>query len=208
MLYLLYYLSESGCAFHRAKAKKRKTGELPSTSEKPGSETPELVTPEGQVETAKDQADEIVEPPPQNKPPSTGKVDTQTCVTDEVGDINPPNPDCASSPTKAAENVVVSSPQAADKVTITGASFKAPKPSTALAKHALPSLEELSAADLHEAYLTRLSTSRDMEASMVNMLKRKYEVRKHLFSTLYIPYVAAKDRVVMHITSWCLNFVF
>lgn len=41
----------------------------------------------------------------------------------------------------------------------------------------LPNLEELSAADLHEAYLTRLSASRDMEAGMVNMLKRKYEVR-------------------------------
>lgn len=40
----------------------------------------------------------------------------------------------------------------------------------------LPNLEDLSADELHQGYLTRLSTSRDMEASMVNMLKRKYEV--------------------------------
>jgi hypothetical protein len=46
-------------------------------------------------------------------------MDIQTSVADEVGDINPLSPDHASSPTKATENVVLSSPQAADKVTTT-----------------------------------------------------------------------------------------
>jgi hypothetical protein len=61
------------------------------------------------------------------------------------------------------------------------------------AKLELPMLEELSTVDIHELYLTRLSTSREMEANMVNMLKRKYEVNSLLLSILYISCIAAKS---------------
>jgi hypothetical protein len=111
-----------------------------------------------------------------------------------VEDLNPPSPIRPSSLMKATKATILSSPQADDDVGITGVSFKAPEPSNVLTKLAakdepvaaekgkakleLPILEELSAADIHELYLTRLSTSREMEANMVNMLKKKYEVNK------------------------------
>jgi hypothetical protein len=179
---------------HRAKAKKRKTGESSSTPENHEPEDPNLVTPEGQREAAKDQAAENIEGSQRNEPPSTEEVDTHAGATDEVGDISPPSNVHMLSPVKAAEDMVLSSPQIADEVIITGASFKAPEPSNVLTKLAakddpvaaekrktkleLPILEELSAADIHELYLARLSTSREMEANMVNMLKRKYDVNK------------------------------
>jgi hypothetical protein len=179
---------------HRAKAKKRKTGESSLIPENLELEDPILVTPEGQREAAKDQADENVDPPKQNEPPTTEEVNTQGGAPDVLEDINPPSLIRLSSPTKATEDIALSSPQIADEVTITGASFKAPEPSTVLTKLAtkddpvaaekgktkleLPMLEELSAADIHVLYLTRLSTSREMEANMVNMLKRKYEVNR------------------------------
>ena len=40
----------------------------------------------------------------------------------------------------------------------------------------LPNYEEFSIEELHAGYLARLSTSRDMEADKVNMMKRKYDV--------------------------------
>ena len=165
--------------FYRAKAKKRKTGELPSSSYKPGSATPELVIPESQVETAKDQADEIIEPP------SSDNMNIQTCVANEMGGVNLPSPNRASSPAEPAENVALSFPQAAIKVTTTEASIKNPEPSNTLKKHALPSLEDLGEVDLYEAYLTRLSINRDMEVSMVNTLKKKYEVRSSSPLSIY-----------------------
>ena len=122
-----------------------------------------------------------------------------------MGDINPPSPARASSPTPAAEGMVLSSPQATEEVIITGASLKTLESSTTLAKLAtkdepvasekgkakleLPNLEELSTSDLHEAYLTRLSTSRELEASMVNALKRKYEVMKNIPSFRIVIYI-------------------
>ena len=142
----------------RAKAKKRKTDGSTSTPEKPGTENLEVV---------KGQTEKTVEPPLQKEPPPTEEVDTQAGARDEVGDINPPSPARASSPTPAAEGMVVSSPQAIEDVIITGASSKSPEPSTTLAKLEtkdepvasekgkakleLPNLEELSASDLHEA---------------------------------------------------------
>ena len=40
----------------------------------------------------------------------------------------------------------------------------------------LPNFEDLSLDELHEGYLTRLSTSHNMEAGMVRMMKKKFEV--------------------------------
>jgi hypothetical protein len=193
----------------RAKAKKRKTGESSSAPEILETEDPNTATPEGERETATDQPGENIEPPKQNEPPTTEEVNTQVGATDKAEDLNPPSPVHTLSPRKAAEDIVVSSPRPAKEVTITGASFKAPAPSTVLTKLAakddpvaaekwktkleLPSLDDLSAADVHELYLTRLSTSREMEANMVNMLKRKYEVNSLPLSILYISCVAAKS---------------
>jgi hypothetical protein len=193
----------------RAKAKKRKTGESSSAPEILETEDPNTATPEGERETATDQPGENIEPPKQHEPPMTEEVDTQVGATDKAEDINPPSPVQALSPKKATEDIVASSPQPADAVTITGASFRAPAPSTVLTKIAakddpvaaekgktkleLPSLDDLSAPDVHELYLTRLSTNRELEANMVNMLKRKYEVNSLLLAILYISCVAAKS---------------
>lgn len=83
-----------------------------------------------------------------------------------VEDLNPPSPVHTSSPVKAAEDVVSSSPEANDEVNITGVSFKALETSNILTKLAkkdepvasekgkakleLPNLEDLSVADLHD----------------------------------------------------------
>ena len=83
-----------------------------------------------------------------------------------------------------------------EEVSITGAAYKPPAPSHVLSKHvkedeAAPSTEEktpsdpsnldkLTADELHSGYLSRLFTSRDMEASLVAKMKAKYEV-------LYLP---------------------
>ena len=41
------------------------------------------------------------------------------------------------------------------------------------AKLELPSYEEFSTKEFHAGYLSRLSTSRDLEVGLVNMMKRK-----------------------------------
>lgn len=168
----------------RAEAKKRKTGESTSTSDP--------ARPEGHEETAKDQAKETPEAPQQDEPPPSGDVDVQADDPITRPEGNPPSPVREPSPEAAADKTAASSPRATDELTITGSSYRTPEPSRTLAKVPskgepeaagkgknkleLPNLEELSASDLYEAYLAWLSASRDMEAGMVNMLKRKYEV--------------------------------
>lgn len=170
--------------FLSAKAKKRKTGESGSTSEPP--------RPEGHEESAKEQVEETPEAPQQKEPPPSGDVENQAGDVNDVPEGNPPSPVREPSPKTAAEKTVASSPRAIAELIITGSAYRTPEPSKTLAKIPskgeskatekgktkleLPNYEELSALDLHEAYLARLSTSRDMEAGMVNMLKRKYEV--------------------------------
>ena len=79
-----------------------------------------------------------------------------------------------------------------EEVTITGSTYATLAPSNVLAKHIskdeapspekekakldLPNLEQLAADELHSGYLSRLAASRDMEANLVGMMKRKYEV--------------------------------
>ena len=152
---------------------------------------------------AKDWPGENVDPPKQNEPPTTEKVDTQVGAADMMEDLNTPSPTRPSSPMKVTEDMVLSSPQDDDDVGITGVSFKTLETSSVLTKlvskdepvasekgkgkFELPNFEDLSAADLHEAYLTQLSVSQEMEVSLVNMLKKKYEVRNvPSFHTVYI----------------------
>lgn len=40
----------------------------------------------------------------------------------------------------------------------------------------LPALEKMSMDDLHASYITRLSTSRDMESRLVSLMRKKHEV--------------------------------
>ena len=79
-----------------------------------------------------------------------------------------------------------------EEVTVTGAAYKSPAPSNVLSKHTredeaappkeektksdLPNLEKLTADELRSGYLSRFFASRDMEANLVGMMKKKYEV--------------------------------
>jgi hypothetical protein len=109
-----------------------------------------------------------------------------------VHSADPPSLARTANPVKETENVVPSSQVADDEVNITRENNKAPEASIVLAKITtkgdpaasekwkvkleLSNIQDLSADGLRQGYLSRLSTSRDMEASMVNMVKRKYVV--------------------------------
>jgi hypothetical protein len=98
-----------------------------------------------------------------------------------------------------------------DDITITGTGYTMPGASTVLTRHKeeSPSLERnkaklnlqdyatFSANELHAGYLSRLHTSRDMEAGLVNLMKKKYEVRLHLFITHIYSHAAPKGRLSM-----------
>jgi hypothetical protein len=112
--------------------------------------------------------------------------------------LNPSSPIPASSPAKATEEIPPEKDN--DEIAIIGAGYKAPETSNMLTKHAtkeetpllekgktkleLPNYEELSAEELHASYLSRLATSRDMEAGLLNIMKKKYEV--HSILSYYI----------------------
>ena len=86
------------------------------------------------------------------------------------------------SPTKVADNDVV----------VTGTAFTSPGNPIALSKHNakeklsamdkgkwktdLSSYAHLNAQDIHSRYLNRLYTSRDYEAGLVGLMKKRYEV--------------------------------
>ena len=81
-----------------------------------------------------------------------------------------------------------SSSPAAEDVAIAGAGYHSP--SHVLTRHtgeakesspekpefAFPSLEKMTADDLHAGYLNRLNASRNMELKLVGLMKKKYEV--------------------------------
>lgn len=111
-------------------------------------------------------------------------VDEQVNMDNLAHDDNPPSPARTSGP--------MQEPVIDTKMTIVGEKHSTPEASNTLAKFVakdepvmlekgktkleLPRLDRLSVTDLHQQYLTRLSESRDAKASMINMLKRKYEV--------------------------------
>jgi hypothetical protein len=95
------------------------------------------------------------------------------------------------SPSTAVEDTVP------PEVVITGTGHQTPEPHV-LTRHTsqaetslpekfefeFPSLEKLTADELHAGYLNRLTTSRNLELKLVNMMKKKYEVS----SLLAFPY--------------------
>ena len=94
------------------------------------------------------------------------------------------------SPIKPVEETP--SHQTADDVIITGTSFREQRNPTILAKHSakeegltpekgkwkldLESYAGFNASEIHAGYLSRLHTSRDMEAGPVNLMKERFEV--------------------------------
>ena len=50
----------------------------------------------------------------------------------------------------------------------------------------LPNYEDFSMDELHASYLSRLPTRRDMEASLVSLMKKKYEVHSISPCVVYI----------------------
>ena len=86
-----------------------------------------------------------------------------------------------------------------DDVIVTGFGYTAPGNPTVLSKHIakeeisvddkgkwkvdLESYAQFSAQEIHSGYMNRLYTSRDFEASLVNLMKDRYEVIQSLFSS-------------------------
>ena len=80
----------------------------------------------------------------------------------------------------------------ADDVIITGLGYTAPGNPTTLSKHSakkefsaadkgkwkvdLENYSQFGAQEIHSGYLNRLYTSRDFEAGLVNLMKKRYEV--------------------------------
>ena len=97
-----------------------------------------------------------------------------------------------------------SPPTAAEDVLITVKGYQSP--SHVLTRHTgkakasspekcdfeFPSLEKMTADDLHAGYVNRLTTSRNMELKLVGLMKKKYEVLLLSCLALY-PYVAPKS---------------
>ena len=85
----------------------------------------------------------------------------------------------------------------AHDVVITWLGYTAPGNPTALSKHSakeecaaidkgkwkvdMESYAQLSAQEIHSGYLNRLHTSRDFEASLVNLMKERFEVNTIIF---------------------------
>ena len=107
------------------------------------------------------------------------------------------NADKLPSPNKVADDKT-------DDVVVTGVSYTAPGKPTALSKHSakeeisavdkgkwkvdLESYAQFGAQEIHSGYLSRLYTSRDFEAGLVNLMKERYEVNIAIpFSYVYFP---------------------
>ena len=111
-------------------------------------------------------------------PPSPARVNSPQ--------VNPASPDPA--------HVDVTPPNVptSPDVVVTGTAYAAPAEPTVLAKHTakaekiaqekgkwstdMSSLSIMSAQDIYSGYLNRLHSSRDYEASLVNLMREKYEV--------------------------------
>lgn len=130
--------------------------------------------PEAQEESAETHAEAPDNLPYiQDEPPSPQK--------EVVENLNPP------SPQKAAEDMTPDP----DQFFITGTGYSE-HASVVLTKHTpkdtpilrekgmtklkLPNIEKLDFDELHSGYLSRVAASRDMETSLVNMMKKKHEV--------------------------------
>ncbi|KAI5015449.1 hypothetical protein ZWY2020_056839 [Hordeum vulgare] len=158
-------------ALGRLKPKRKRLAShhlTPKATEKVGISTP---IPKAQDEPAEPHTKAFDDlPDTQDEPPSPQK--------EAAENLNPP------SPKKAAEDMTPD----LDQVFITGTCYSEPA-STVLTKHTskdtpiliekgmtklkLPNIEKLDFEELHSGYPSRLAASRDMETSLVNMMKKK-----------------------------------
>ncbi|KAI4973391.1 hypothetical protein ZWY2020_035652 [Hordeum vulgare] len=113
----------------------------------------------------------------QANPPKTDDV---TMDPSQKENLNPPSPLKSSKDTMFEEDAVLITRMGHTmpvrnvlaKHTAGDISMKIAKGNAALE---LPNIEKLNFKELHAGYLNRLSTSRDLEASLVNMMKKRYE---------------------------------
>lgn len=187
-LLILNFASTSlSCLIHKAKAKtkKWKVGESnvhPAACEQ---ENPSLVTPKLHVECSEAHQNAQDEPPQRIEPQSPETI---------MAKANPPSP-----------RKTTKVPSHEEEVIVTGTGYTIPVPCQTLTKHTakgetplpekektkldLPNYEGISAEELHVGYLNRLFTSRDMEASLVSMMRKKYEVcSAFIVYAMYIPF--------------------
>ena len=160
-------------------------GDSSKIAEIPEPEKEIPITPEAPVAESED-------PDQHGRPVQTGEDPSEAAKMD----IEPAKEHESPSPSRVQTNQDVHTDKD-DDITITGTGYTMPGASTVLTKHKeeSPSLEKnkaklnlqdyatFSASELHADYLSRLHTSRDMETGLVNLMKKKYEVRLHLFIT-------------------------
>ena len=157
--------------------------ELERTSEDAGGDTDIAMddpVPQGQ--------DTYVDPPEVN--PTSHHADPPSPAVDPPSPVvDPPSPARASAKPSNADKIVEGT---TDDMVITGFGHTAPGNPVALSKHSakvefatidkgkwktdLSSCAHLNAQELHSGYLNCLYTSRNDEASLVNLMKERYEV--------------------------------
>ncbi|XP_040252904.2 uncharacterized protein [Aegilops tauschii subsp. strangulata] len=162
-------------------------GKSSTTPVIPESEEQVLVTPDANTEQDEEHHDDRGDPPPQTEKTASDAMDADA---NPAGNPDPPS-SIPSSPLEATEETPPEKND--DDVAIIGAGYKTPGITNLLTKHTtkeekllsekgkskleLSGYEGLNAEDLHAGYVSRLVTSRDMEASLVNTMKRS--MRKH-----------------------------
>ena len=124
-----------------------------------------------------------------------------------------------------AELTKASAENTTEDVLITSTCYTEPGNPTILAKHNakeespaadrskmnlyLQNYADFSAGELHAGYLSRLHTSREMEAGLVNLMRQKYEVQTRPLSTssYAYSYVATKGRPILPRMSWVFKLL-
>ncbi|XBH55728.1 hypothetical protein VPH35_077752 [Triticum aestivum] len=138
-------------------------------------EDPKTTEPEKQ--TISEASHQTIEPAANYPPPKTLNVKVDPMGVDPSS-AKPP------SPTKPVE-------EEAEEVVVIGTGYAEPMNPTVLAKHSakeeflatdkgkwkldLESYASFNASEIHVGYLSRLHTSRDMEAGLVNLMKERFE---------------------------------
>jgi hypothetical protein len=145
-----------------------------------------LDTPESPIQDPEDPASQQNDPPPQTDAATFEPMNT---------DVNPVHSHDAPSPkpTSRAQSIEeIPLEKNSNNIAITKMAYTAPGVSTVLDKHSTkeesPSLEKgkakldlesyssFNTSEVYVGYLSRLHTSRDMEAGLVHLMKQKYEV--------------------------------
>jgi hypothetical protein len=184
-------------------SKKRKVGDSSKAPKILESEEQVLLTPEANTKNPKEHHNKQDELPPQAEATA---VEDMGIDANPADNRDPPSPIPSSTSVKPTEETPPE--ENTDDIGIIGASQGMLEPSNVLAKHTskeetpllekgkskleLPNYEEFSAEELHAGYLSCLATSRDMEANLVNMTRRKYEVHSIIPCDIYT-YVTPKS---------------